>query len=300
MITKRLIYILLLTFWSGSTSQAFNNFSAIPQDTLPENIYLAVDIGPENLPSFPGDFKAMSKYIEDSLRYPEKAQAAKIGGRVHLKFVVLEDGSIYKPRIIKGISPLPLDYGLNEEAIRLIQSMPKWNPGTKDGVPVAVYCFESIDFDLEAWHKKSDSSETEISEDGDSEEELKEEEEDVEHVETMPEFPGGQQNLFRFIGGNIRYPPKARDKGIQGTVFIGYVIMEDGSLEDIRIKHGLPYGAEALELEAMRMVEIMPNWIPGTQDGEPVRVAFTLPIRFKVEGLRKPKKKKKKKNRRKN
>ncbi|MEZ4887309.1 MAG: TonB family protein [Chitinophagales bacterium] len=101
-------------------------------------------------------------------------------------------------------------------------------------------------------------------------------------VEDMPEFPGGQAELFNFIGSNVKYPPMARENGIEGTVYVGFVVMENGSIQNVQIKRGLAGGGAGCDAEAMRVVNEMPKWNPGKQRGKPVRVAFTLPIRFKL------------------
>lgn len=101
-------------------------------------------------------------------------------------------------------------------------------------------------------------------------------------VEDMPEFPGGQAALFKHIGNEIKYPPMARENGIDGTVYVGFVVMENGSIQNVHIKRGLSGGGAGCDAEAMRVVEGMPKWNPGKQRGKPVRVAFTLPIRFKL------------------
>ncbi len=102
-------------------------------------------------------------------------------------------------------------------------------------------------------------------------------------VEDMPEFPGGQKELFSFIGKNVKYPPMARENGIEGTVYVGFVVMENGAIENVQIKRGLAGGGAGCDEEAIRVVKAMPKWNPGKQRGKPVRVAFTLPIRFKLE-----------------
>jgi len=102
-------------------------------------------------------------------------------------------------------------------------------------------------------------------------------------VEDMPEFPGGQKALFRFIGKTISYPPLARKNGIEGTVYVGFIVEKTGEFSNVKIKRGLARGGEGCDAEAIRVVKSSPKWIPGKQRGKPVRVAFTLPIRFKIE-----------------
>jgi len=96
-------------------------------------------------------------------------------------------------------------------------------------------------------------------------------------VEEMPSFPGGEEARLRFLSDNIRYPQMAREAGIQGSVFITFVVERDGSVTDVRITRGIGGGTDE---EAIRVVRKMPRWTPGRQRGQPVRVQFTMPIRF--------------------
>lgn len=99
-------------------------------------------------------------------------------------------------------------------------------------------------------------------------------------VQDPPVFPGGDEARIEFIRSNIKYPEEAREKGIQGTVFVNFVIESDGSVSNIRVLRGIGSGCDE---EAVRVVENMPRWIPGKQKGEAVRVQFNMPIRFVLE-----------------
>lgn len=106
----------------------------------------------------------------------------------------------------------------------------------------------------------------------------KEEDETVfKMVEDSPVFTGGQQALMNFLQENLTYPPTAREEKIQGTVFVTFVVEKDGSITDVKVLRGVHPDIDA---EAMRVVKAMPDWTPGYQEGEPVRVQFNLPIRF--------------------
>ena len=109
-----------------------------------------------------------------------------------------------------------------------------------------------------------------------------EEEEQVIHirVEKMPEFPGGQDALNRFLVRNIKYPLLAQENGIQGRVVCQFVVNSDGSIVDISVVRGVE---ESLDKEAIRVIQSMPKWTPGRQGGKSVRVKYTLPIRFKLQ-----------------
>ncbi|HQG67810.1 MAG TPA: energy transducer TonB, partial [Paludibacteraceae bacterium] len=98
-------------------------------------------------------------------------------------------------------------------------------------------------------------------------------------VETMPQFPGGEQALFKFLNENIKYPVIAQENGIQGRVICQFVVNTDGSIVDIQVVRGVD---PSLDKEAVRVIQSMPKWIPGKQRGKPVRVRFTLPINFKL------------------
>ncbi len=95
-----------------------------------------------------------------------------------------------------------------------------------------------------------------------------------------PEFNGGSANMFKYLSMNIEYPRKARENGVEGTVFVGFVVDIDGSLDMVSVKRGV---SKELDAESVRVVKSMPKWKPGLIEGEPIRVAYTLPIKFKFE-----------------
>lgn len=99
-------------------------------------------------------------------------------------------------------------------------------------------------------------------------------------VEEQPSFPGGEQARMRYLSNNIEYPQLARESGIQGTVYVTFVVEKDGSVTDVRVLRGIGGGADE---EAIRVVKEMPKWEPGMQRGKPVRVQFNMPIRFTLQ-----------------
>jgi protein TonB len=96
-------------------------------------------------------------------------------------------------------------------------------------------------------------------------------------VEKMPEFPGGTEQLFKYLGKNIEYPPMAKDAGIKGKVYVTFVVDKDGSITDVKVLRGIGGGCDE---EAIRVVKGMPKWNPGKQRGKSVRVQYNLPINF--------------------
>ena len=112
---------------------------------------------------------------------------------------------------------------------------------------------------------------------------VEEEEEEVVFVivESMPEFPGGQQALFRFLSENVKYPVIAQENGIQGRVICQFVVNKDGSIVDVEVVRS--GGDPSLDKEAVRVIKSMPKWKPGKQRGKPVRVKYTVPVNFKLQ-----------------
>lgn len=98
-------------------------------------------------------------------------------------------------------------------------------------------------------------------------------------VEVMPEFPGGMDQLAKYLSENIKYPDEAKEKGISGRVFISYVIEKDGSVSNVKVMRSID---PLLDNEAVRVVKAMPKWKPGMQKGKPVRVSYMLPVNFKL------------------
>lgn len=99
-------------------------------------------------------------------------------------------------------------------------------------------------------------------------------------VEEMPAYPGGDAKLMEYVAKNIKYPQIARETGIQGRVFVGFVVEPDGSVSNVKVLRGIGGGCDE---EAMRVVKSMPKWKPGKQRGKAVRVSYMLPVNFKLQ-----------------
>ena len=100
-------------------------------------------------------------------------------------------------------------------------------------------------------------------------------------VEQMPSFPGGEAALMQYLHHHISYPKGARENGISGTVVVRFIVNRDGSLSDLTIP-GKHLGG-GLEQESMDVVQSMPKWIPGSQEGVKVNVRYALPIRYVLQ-----------------
>ena len=99
-------------------------------------------------------------------------------------------------------------------------------------------------------------------------------------VEEMPAYPGGDQKMMEYIAKNIKYPQIARESGIQGRVFVGFVVEPDGSVSNVKLLRGIGGGCDE---EAMRVIKSMPKWKPGKQRGKAVRVSYQIPVMFRLQ-----------------
>ena len=222
----------------------------------------------EQMPEFPGGMGECMKFLSKNIQYPEEAMKNDVQGRVIVQFVVKKDGSISDPTIARGVNPL-----LDKEALRVINAMPKWKPGMHEGKAVNVKYTIPVAFKLQGENADSKAAatprEAQVDENG------------VYMVcDQMPMYPGGMQELMKFLQKNIQYPQDAEEKGIQGRVIVQFVVEKDGSIKDIKVVRGID---PSLDKEALRVINAMPKWEPGKHKGEAVSVKYTVPVNFKVQ-----------------
>ena len=301
-------------------------------------------------PRFPGGEIELMKFISRNVKYPAEARDKHVQGRVILTFIVEKDGSISNVRVAR-----PVDPSLDAEAIRVVQSMPKWEPAKQRGQAVRVRYTVPIQFRLQGDNSVATDSKTSDKDvmvvgydsktqekpivemqkrlvvrddikplmiidgkevtsldniDGNdiasmtvikNPESLKEfgekgrdgvilittkahektssGEDALEVVEEMPEFPGGEIELMKFISRNVKYPDDAKEAGKAGRVIVKFVIDKDGSISDATILRSV---YPSIDAEALRVVNAMPKWNPGKVKGEPVKVKYTLPLTFSL------------------
>ena len=99
-------------------------------------------------------------------------------------------------------------------------------------------------------------------------------------VEQMPQFPGGEAAMMKYLSQNIQYPPSAAKNNVEGRVILQFVVEKDGQIGEVKIVRSVD---PELDAEAVRVIKTMPNFIPGRQDGKPVAVWYTIPISFKLQ-----------------
>ena len=224
----------------------------------------------EVMPEFPGGQGALLKFLATNVRYPESAVKNGIEGRVSCSFVVGKHGAISEAEVIRGVSP-----ELNEEALRVINSMPVWSPGKQRGKVVNVKYTVPVTFRLSGGKKKTSSRivQRQIKEVDTSGRVFT-------VVQQMPEFPSGQASLLKYLATRIKYPAIAQENGIQGRVSCSFVVDTDGSLKNIEVIRGID---PSLDREAVRVIREMPKWNPGVQNNMAVAVKYTVPVTFRLQ-----------------
>ncbi|MDO6603716.1 M56 family metallopeptidase [Arenibacter palladensis] len=217
--------------------------------------------------------KQIQKHISKNFRYPHEAQEKGIQGRVNIIFVIQKDGSIGNVRM-RGPDKI-----LEAEAARIISLLPKMVPGEHKGEKVRVAYSTSITFKLNGQREigtwKNDDGTVDVP---------------FAIIDKVPVFPGCESSenkrdcfnasLQKHISKNFRYPKEAHEKGIEGRVNLLFVIQEDGSIGNLRMRGP----DKLLEDEAARIISLLPQMTPGEHRGEKVRVPFSIPITFKLEG----------------
>ncbi len=207
-------------------------------------------------PAFPGGMEALNKYMQENVVYPEDALKEQVSGKVMVEFVVEKDGAVTQ---LKGklADPEQGDQRLIMEALRVVRSMPKWLPGKKDGKSVRCSMVLPVGFAAPV-----ESSAKEIFD-----------------VDTPPVYPGGEKAMLTFLAQNIKYPESEKNNPQKTMVAVSFVIGKDGSVQDMEpIK-----GSAVMTDEVIRVVKLMPKWQPAMSDGIPVKVRYTLPVRFHTE-----------------
>ena len=217
----------------------------------------------EQMPEFPGGDSALFSFIAHNTKYPKYERDNNIQGKVLLQFVVNIDGSVKDIQVIK-----PASMGLNMEAVRVAKLLPKFKPGYHLGNPVKVFFNLPVVFKITEPPKDSLTLKMTPNAEG-----------VYTYVGINPYFPGGDAALLHFLQQNIYYPNKARNKNIQGRVLVRFTVMEDGSTSDVHVIKSLDPNLDA---EAVRVVKLLPKFIPGYVQGKAVKVYFNLPIVFRL------------------
>ena len=223
---------------------------------------------------FPGGHTAWLNYLKTNAKFPPEAAKKGNNSYIEVSFEVSETGDIKKAKIGKGIGAT-----FDKEALRLTNMMPKWIPFLIDGKPTVMLIHMGIT--LKSDPNNADlppfATFSEISMGPMPKASAPYKEHPSMRVEQNPEFMGGYEALFKYLDANLRYPETATKAGTKGTIFVQFVISKTGTTSDVKILRGIGSGCDE---EAIRIVNEMPKWIPGRQNGQAVPVMFEIPIKF--------------------
>ena len=252
-----------------STEKNEEALSSAPEESravkAPEGeIYQVV----EEMPEFPGGMGECMKFIGKNIKYPAEAIEKGIQGRVIIQMVVTKEGDIAEAKVVRNIDPL-----LDAEALRVINSMPKWKPGKQKGEAV------NVKYTIPVMFRLGNGSDINPAKESTGTPETVDENSVYQVVEEMPEFPGGMAECMKFLGENIKYPTQAQENGKEGRVIVQFVVNRDGSIVEPSVVRGVD---PELDAEALRVISIMPKWKPGKQRGKAVRVKYTIPVMFRL------------------
>jgi len=163
--------------------------------------------------SYPGGEKAMFNFIAENIQYPDNVLKNELSGISIIACNIDSEGNLSDIKVARGF-----DLSCDNEALRLVKSMPKWHPKISNGNPIETSLYIPVLF------KQEDAN---FNEQGEM------------IVELVPSYPGGNEAMFQFINENVKYPLFAKEKNITGRVVIGFVIEKDGSLTNINIKRDI-------------------------------------------------------------
>ena len=196
---------------------------------------------------FKGGEEAIFNYLGENLKLPDSGYV-NVHGVVKITFTVDKSG-----RTGKIATEGDTLNGVGTQLSRLIATMPEWIPAAQRGAPVDQRFQVSVKYSNEVFLV----------------------------VEQAADFPGGMQEFVNYLDKNLMYPPFAREKGIEGKVFVEFVITKTGKIdpESVKAIKGLGYG---LDDEAVRLVKGSPDWIPGAQRGQPVPQKMVFPVTFNL------------------
>ncbi len=232
---KKFIYLTLLFFAS----------SLVYAQDKPSGAHDTVRV----LPQFNGD---LYRYLANAVIYPKKEQYDDITGIVYASFVVEKNGTITDVKLLKGVAKGP---GLDSEALRVLRAMPKWNPGTVDGVPVRVQYNIPISFDLGDWNERDTTAYL------------------ITKVKKQPFYKQGDPVAFIISALKTDFNTEVKS----GKVTASFIIEKNGFLSQITIISGI---SADLDSKVIQCIKNMEQWEPGIRKRKSVRVKYFLTIDF--------------------
>ena len=215
----------------------------------------------------------MNKFISNNLSYPADAVERNAQGLVVYTFVVEKDGTLSNFNLIHRADSL-----LNEEALRILRLMPPWRPAKLKGDAVRSSTYVPMYFRL---NKNARVAQRNTPQNPTAKTNRKIIDSEVYTiVDKMPVYMYGDKALSDFISHQMRYPKEARQQGIQGRIICSFIVAADGSVCNVEVVQGIN---SQLDKEAVRVLSLMPRWVPGERNGEKVNVKCLLPIDFEID-----------------
>ncbi|EON78195.1 TonB family protein [Lunatimonas lonarensis] len=240
-----------------------------------ENAYQRTAVEKEPKPE--NGWKELEEFLRSHVNVPEKVQELGLSGVVELEFLVKEDGKIHYPVIRRSFGA-----GIDEQVLQALTRMdaPKWEPGLVNGKSVSVIMNFPVGFNFTKQNQQAASffprsntamrlpAPSSIADD-----------EVFEVVESMPVPAGGMEGWNNYVSENLKYPERAKQGNVQGTVYVVFVVDREGNVTNPEILRGIGAGCDE---EALRLVQNSPRWTPGIQSGQLANVQIRIPIRFKL------------------
>jgi hypothetical protein len=215
-----------------------------------------------------GGIEKFSAFVHEQFNYSKVKKA----GRMIASFTIETDGTL---KNIKLVEMIDVDSGI--ELIRVLNKCPRWIPAKRGGKPISIEVKYPMVFN--AGLRESQVKETKdrvASSEGNQKEAASNTDSNgvfaIGKVEAAPRYAGGLTSFYKYFSANFRVPEV---QGFKGKLIVSFIIETDGSLSDIKVLKDLGYGTSE---EAIRVLQSSPKWIPGKQNGKPVRVAYSLPI----------------------
>lgn len=275
-------------------------------DTDGVTVHTCVD----NEPSLPGEKQGYLDFINNNIQYPKEALENNTNGNVWVRVIITEKGKLKSATVVAPLKGKGAE-ACSNEALRLLNLIQNWSPATIAGKPVRYIMKIPVKFQLQ---KQETLKIVELDSDysdpvappppgmddvGDYpppppppppfEGDYAPAPPQVEVSDTsvftivdqMPEFPGWEYGLMKYINESIQYPKNSGDS--QGTVFVQFIVERDGSVSHAKVRSSFsgPYSA-AFDTEALRVINSLPKFTPGMHNGKPVRVMYMLPVIFKL------------------
>jgi len=219
---------------------------------------------------FPGGYDAFMNFFKSNFKFPAESIKKDYTSYIDANFNISEKGEITNIKIVKG-----LDEACDKEALRIIKIMPKWTPYLIDGKPISIEIKMHIGIKVDQAYPSNSPIVTIGAGIGPAT--ATDEDKLLLMVQQNPELKGGYEVMLKFLKDNMHYPEVAQKEGIQGTVFVQFVISKTGKISNVKILRGIGGGCDE---EALRVVKIMPDWTPGRNEGKEVSVKFQIPVKF--------------------